>query len=94
MNDDEPAPTDDDVLRVLTQGGCSVRDYVLCEGNFVLPYSFVPGPHGGVLALVIEDDRLARACVGFLRRRGAPQFVTHAEIVRYFETAGRSNSPK
>jgi hypothetical protein len=63
----EPPISDEEVIAALTANGRTVDDYFILDG--LLP-GFATEKWSQV-ALLIEDDALAAACVQFLRRRGA-----------------------
>ena len=55
-----------DIRRVLLAAGENLDDYVIIGGS-------LPGfrsDSGELMAVLIEDDALAKACVEFLRARG------------------------
>ncbi len=75
--------TERQVLDVLEAYGHSLSDYFLFgEGDSTLVCTFVKG--SGMLALLIEDDDLAKACVVYLKTKGAEQFATPEEVNKRF----------
>ncbi len=81
------------ILKTLEAHGCSWRDYFLFgEGDSVSVCRFVSG--SGIMALLIEDDKLARACKEFLTSRGAERLATFEDVKRRFRWDGQFGMPK
>jgi hypothetical protein len=85
--------SDQRVLETLEAHGCSWRDYFLFgAGDSVSVCRFVPG--NGMMALLVEDDDLFRACKRFLGNKGAEQFTTFEDAKRRFAWDGEFRTSK
>jgi hypothetical protein len=81
------------VLKTLEAQGGSWRDYFLLgEGDSVSICRFVPG--SGMMALLIEDDGLARACKAFLVGKGVEHLATFEDVKKRFAWNGEFRMPK
>src|SRR6266568_2324868 len=81
------------ILETLEAHGCSWRDYFLFgERASACICRFVTG--SGIMALIIEDDDLARACKDFLRGKGAEQLLTNEDVKRRYGGDGNFRMPK
>lgn len=81
------------ILETLETNGCSWRDYFLFgEGDSVSICRFVTA--SGIMALLIEDDNLARACRGFLISKDAEQLATFEYVKRRFAWDGKFRMPR
>ena len=75
------------ILKTLEAHGCSWREYFLHgEADSVSICRFVPG--SGIMALVIEDDGLARACKAFLVSKGVEHLATIEDVKKRYTWDG------
>jgi hypothetical protein len=75
---------DEDIIAMLTGGGVALGDWFIV-GDHTIAHPSDCGIYG---ALLIEDDAAAESCLDFLRRRGAREFASLAEVIQ----AGLANS--
>ena len=76
------------IIKALEAHGCSWHDcFLVGEGDSSSICWFVPG--SGMMALVIENNELARACRVFLIRNGAERLATNEDVKKRFAWDGK-----